>query len=197
MSTRILTLIQSPYHIQIAAVLLVCVCAKSLQSCLTLWPCRQNPSRLFCSRDFPGKNTGLGCHILQGISFTQEWTPCLSSALAGGFCTTSTFGKPLCFYIDAILSHVEYPPHWVDWIPIIKRLNSSNKYASRCSYICTPMFPSSIHSLSFVPSTLHYRLLPTTNHSSISKILSFQMIHKLNQVIYNILGLAFLFSLIL
>ena len=37
MSTRILTLIQSPpYHIQIAAVLLVCVCAKSLQSCLTL-----------------------------------------------------------------------------------------------------------------------------------------------------------------
>ena len=39
--------------------------AKSLQSCLTLCdPHRQQPTRLLCSWDSPGKNTGVGCHFL-------------------------------------------------------------------------------------------------------------------------------------
>ena len=34
--------------------------------------------RLLCLRDFPGKNTGVGCHFrLQGIFPTQELNPCL------------------------------------------------------------------------------------------------------------------------
>ena len=45
------------------------VCA---QSCSTLWPHRLQPTRLLCSRDFPGKNTGVGCHfLLQGVFPTQ------------------------------------------------------------------------------------------------------------------------------
>ena len=39
--------------------------AKSIQSCST--PCnphRQKPTRLLCSWDSPGKNTGVGCHFL-------------------------------------------------------------------------------------------------------------------------------------
>ena len=36
------------------------------------------PTSLVCPQDFPGKNTGVGCHILlQGIFLTQEWNPCL------------------------------------------------------------------------------------------------------------------------
>ena len=38
--------------------------AKSLQSCRTLWPRRQQPTRLPRPWDSPGKSTGVGCHFL-------------------------------------------------------------------------------------------------------------------------------------
>ena len=38
--------------------------AKSLQSCLTVWPHRRQPTRLPCPWDSPGKNTRVGCHFL-------------------------------------------------------------------------------------------------------------------------------------
>ena len=38
--------------------------AKSLQLCLTVWPHRQQPTRLCCPWDSSGKNTGVGCHFL-------------------------------------------------------------------------------------------------------------------------------------
>ena len=38
--------------------------AKSLQSCPTLQPHRQQPTRLPRPWDSPGKNTGVGCHFL-------------------------------------------------------------------------------------------------------------------------------------
>ena len=38
--------------------------AKSLQSCPTLWPHRRQPTRLRRPWDSPGKNTGVGCHLL-------------------------------------------------------------------------------------------------------------------------------------
>ena len=38
--------------------------AKSLQSCPTLRPHRQQPTRLCRPWDSPGKNTGVGCHFL-------------------------------------------------------------------------------------------------------------------------------------
>ena len=40
------------------------VAAKLLQSCPTLRPHRQQPTRLPCPWDSPGKNTGVGCHFL-------------------------------------------------------------------------------------------------------------------------------------
>ena len=56
------------------------------QSCLTLFrPNRLQPTRLLCPWDFPGKNTGVGCHfLLQGIFPTQGSNPCLHvSCIAG------------------------------------------------------------------------------------------------------------------
>ena len=38
--------------------------AKLLQSCLTVWPHRRQPTRLPRPWDSPGKNTGVGCHFL-------------------------------------------------------------------------------------------------------------------------------------
>ena len=51
--------------------------AKSLQSCLTLCnPMDRGPPQLLCPWDFPGKNTGVGCHALfQGIFLTQALKP--------------------------------------------------------------------------------------------------------------------------
>ena len=50
-----------------------CVCAESLQSCLTLCDSMvYSPARLLCPWDSPGKNTRVGCHaLLQGIFLTQ------------------------------------------------------------------------------------------------------------------------------
>ena len=50
------------------------------------------PSRLLCPWDSPGKNTGVGCHVLlQGIFLSHRLNPSLMSpALAGEFLTTST-----------------------------------------------------------------------------------------------------------
>ena len=50
----------------------VCVCVRLVtQSCLT--QCDPvEPARLLCPWNFPGKNTGEGCHfLLQGIFPTQ------------------------------------------------------------------------------------------------------------------------------
>ena len=47
--------------------------AKSLQLCPTVRPHRQQPTRLPCPWDSPGKNTGVGCHfLLQFIKSESE-----------------------------------------------------------------------------------------------------------------------------
>ena len=44
----------------------------------SLWPLGLKPASLLCLWDFPGKNTGEGCHfLLQGIFPTQRSNPCL------------------------------------------------------------------------------------------------------------------------
>ena len=44
----------------------------------SLWPLGLKPASLLCLWDFPGKNTGEGCHfLLQGILPTQRSNPCL------------------------------------------------------------------------------------------------------------------------
>ena len=58
------------------SLLLLCLVTKL---CLTLLqPHELQPTRLFCSWNFPGKHTGVGCHfLLQGIFLTQESNLCL------------------------------------------------------------------------------------------------------------------------
>ena len=44
----------------------------------SLWPHGLQPARLFCSWNFPGKNTGVSCHFLfEGIFLTQGSNLCL------------------------------------------------------------------------------------------------------------------------
>ena len=47
--------------------------AKLLQSCPTVRPHRQQPTRLLCPWDSPGKNTGVGCpFLLQCVKVKSE-----------------------------------------------------------------------------------------------------------------------------
>ena len=53
----------------------VCMCVSRIR---LLWPHGLKPSRLLCPWNFPGKDTGVGCHaLLQGIFLTQGLNPCL------------------------------------------------------------------------------------------------------------------------
>ena len=51
----------SPVLVQQQQLQTFCLVAKS---CSTLWPHGLKPTRLLCPWDFPGKNTGVGCHFL-------------------------------------------------------------------------------------------------------------------------------------
>ena len=63
-------------------IILMCVYAKLLQSCLTVQPYGLQPAGLLCPWDSPGKNTGMGCHaLLQWIFPTQGLNPRLSCLL--------------------------------------------------------------------------------------------------------------------
>ena len=69
--------------------------AKSLQSCPTLRPHRQKPTRLPYPWDSPSKNTGVGCHfLLQCVKMKSlsrarllatPWTAAYQAPLSRGF----------------------------------------------------------------------------------------------------------------
>ena len=65
----------------VCACVCVCVLSHSVQLSLSvmsnsLQPHGLQPTRLFCPWNFPGKNTGLGCHfLLQGIFPVQGLNP--------------------------------------------------------------------------------------------------------------------------
>ena len=80
-------------------------CCLVTESCPTLWrPRGLQPTRLFCPWDFPGKNTGMGCHfLLQGIFSTQRLNLHLLqvSCIESRFFTTEPLGKPLSSFLRA------------------------------------------------------------------------------------------------
>jgi len=53
-------------------------CCLITKLCLTLQPHELEPARLLCSRDFPGKNTGVCCRFLLIFNLEQLFS-CLSS----------------------------------------------------------------------------------------------------------------------
>ena len=89
---------------------LLCMHAKSLQSCLTLCDPMDycGPPSSSCPWDSPSNNTGVGCHaLLQGIFPTQGLGPHLQAppALAGGFFTTSAASEAVIVsYVPRIIS---------------------------------------------------------------------------------------------
>ena len=62
------------------------------------------PPRLLCPWDFPGKNTGIGCHfLLQGFFLTQGSNQCLHiCCIEGRFFTTEPPGKLIFVFLCLI-----------------------------------------------------------------------------------------------
>ena len=72
----------------------MCVHAQSCPTLCDPMDCMEELPRLLCQWDFPGKNTGVGCHfLLQGI-FPTQGIELASPALPGGFSSAVTPGKP-------------------------------------------------------------------------------------------------------
>ena len=95
-----------------AALSFVCVCAHVCAlSCLTLQTHGQKHSRLLCPWNFPGKSTGVGCHLLlQGIFPTQGWNPQAPCWQADSF-PPHHLGSTLSFLL-LLFSHVHsFRPH--------------------------------------------------------------------------------------
>ena len=72
----------------------------------SLHPHGLQPARFLCPWDFPGKNTGMGCHcLLQGI-FPNPGIEPTSNTLAGRFFTTAPSGEP---------AHSDFLPKCTVW----------------------------------------------------------------------------------
>ena len=117
-----------------------CVCATSLQLRPTLCdPLDHSPSGALCPWDSPGKNTGVGCHVLlKGIFLTQGSNPCLLCLLhwqAGSsplvppgkptlrcfkfvFPTTSSFSG-ITYILLHIMIQARSPPNNPEFCPFI------------------------------------------------------------------------------
>ena len=93
------------YWLESLCLSLACVCAKLLQSCLTLCnPMDCSLPRLLCPWDSPDKNTGVGSHsLLQGIFLTQESDLGLLHCRQILYCL-SPKGSPFLFFIHSLIS---------------------------------------------------------------------------------------------
>ena len=83
-----------------------------IQLFVALWTVAYQPTRLLCPWDFPGKNTGVGCHaLLQGIFATQELNPCLLHLLHWqiGSLSLAPPGKPIS-NVRCRLRFIFFPP---------------------------------------------------------------------------------------
>ena len=89
-----------------------CGCSVAQSHPTVLRPHGLEPTRILCSWDFPGKNTGAGCHFLLQGSLPSPGMEPASPALAGGFCTPEAPGKTpwrthrTCHIADVPKSHV-------------------------------------------------------------------------------------------
>ena len=84
-----------PFWLHVLPCPMLCCCLVAKLYPILLWPHGLQSARLICPWDFPGKNTGVGSHLLlQGILPTQGLNESLFPMSAWGFFTTEPPGKP-------------------------------------------------------------------------------------------------------
>ena len=81
--------------------------AALLQSCLTLRPHRQQPTRLPHPWDSPGKNTGVGCHFLLQCMKVKSESEVAQSCL--------TLSDPMDFGLPCSSAHGIFQARVLEW----------------------------------------------------------------------------------
>ena len=93
------------------------------QFCPTMWSPELQPARILCPWDFPGKNTGVGCHFLlqcvkvKSLSRVQllatPWTTAYQTPLSMGFSRQEYWsGVPLPSPRHGMNSQISYRSLW-------------------------------------------------------------------------------------
>ena len=115
--------------------------ANSLQSCLTLCdPMDCSPPGSSVQQDFPGKNTGVGCHgDLPGPGIKP--TSLMSPALIRRFFTTSTTLEACCGLLVAFI-YIWILSHMPSIILNLKMTQRKKWYIEKASLLCGSLFPS-------------------------------------------------------
>ena len=136
-----------------------------VQVCVTLWTvAHQAP----LSMEFPGKNTGVGCHaLLQGIFPTQGLNPHpMSLTLAGRFFTTSTTWEAHLLFTHQVVSNC-LRPHGLQHARLPCPSLSPGVCSDSCplSRLCHPIISSSV-----APFSSGQVQKPISIYISISKI---------------------------
>ena len=102
--------------------LVAAAAAKSLQSCPTLCdPQRRQPTRLLCSWDSPGKNTGVGCHFLLQCRKVKSESEVVQSC--------STPSNPMDCSLPGSPVHGIFQARVLEWVAI-----AFSKRSLICSY---------------------------------------------------------------
>ena len=164
------------------------MCAKSLQSCLTLWDSMDCvPVRILCPWDSPGKDTGGECHaLLQGIFLTQGLNPHLLRLLhwrrilypwANREATPCPSASGLIFGFPSHLGHHRA----LSKVPcLIQLIFFSNLFHTQCSV----QFSHSVFWLFATPWTIaHEASLSITNSQSLLKLMSIESVMPSNHLI--------------
>ena len=89
--------------------------AKSRQSCLTLRPYRQQPTRLPCPWDSPGKNTGVGCHFLLQCMKVKSESEVAQLCL--------TLSDPVDCSLPGSSIHGIFQARVLEWVPLPFRMS--------------------------------------------------------------------------
>ena len=84
--------------------------AKSLQSCPTVRPRRQQPTRLLRPWDSPGKNAGVGCHFLLQCMKVKSESEVAQSCL--------TLCDPMDCSLPGSSSHGSFQARVLEWVAI-------------------------------------------------------------------------------
>ena len=94
----------------------------------SLWPHGRWPDRLLCPWDYPGQNTGVGCHfLLQEIILTQGSNLCLLWLLHGRQILYHTRKAPCFFLIYQLLIRGSHAPSSSGPINVLEKFTECGK----------------------------------------------------------------------
>ena len=145
----------------------------------SLRPCGLYCARLFYPWDFPGKNTGVGCHfLLQGIFLIQGWCPHVLHCrwILNHLSHEGSPKKMLSLFSHSVVSNSLQPHSF----PVLHHLPElAQNHVHWVSDAIQPSHPLSSPSSLALNLSQHQSLFQWVNSShEVAKVLEFQLEHQ-------------------